>query len=225
MATPQVAFGFMNHGGKRRGAGRKPKAPGRPGVSHRRRPTLTGQHPVHITLRVHEDVPNLRRNAFHVVLIDALRASSDRDGFRICQFVVMGNHLHLLVEADSTRHLARGVQSLTIRLAHRINRAAKRFGRFFADRYHAHVLRTPTEVHHALSYVLLNQRKHEAERSSYVPRVFSADAFSSAAWFDGWATPPANVSNLRRAHAPPVAASRTWLLTQGGRKLGPIAAR
>jgi hypothetical protein len=137
----------------------------------------------------------------------------------------MGNHLHLLVEADDATRLARGIQGLCIRLASRMNAAARRFGRFFADRYHARVLRTPTEVHRALGYVLLNQRKHEAERSSYVPRVFAADAFSSSAWFDGFATPPSNAAFLQRAHAPPVAPPSTWLLEHGWRKLGPIPLR
>ena len=36
------------------------------------------------------------------------------------------------------------MQGLATRLARRLNRAARRRGKFFADRYHAHVLRTPT---------------------------------------------------------------------------------
>jgi REP element-mobilizing transposase RayT len=221
----QTAFVFRQHGGKRRGAGRKPNIPGRPGVAHRTRPTLTGRHPVHVTLRVHDDVPNLRRNAFHPILMDALRDGRAKNGFRLCHFVVMANHLHLVVEADDTRALARGMQGLTIRLARRMNAAAGRHGRFLADRYHAHVLRTPTEVHRALGYVLLNQRKHEAERGSGFRRPFAVDAFSSAAWFDGFATPATNAAYLRRAHAPPVVAPTTWLLEHGWRKLGPVAIR
>jgi REP element-mobilizing transposase RayT len=224
-APQQTAFVFRQHGGKRRGAGRKPNAAGAPGVSHAARPTLTGKHPVHVTLRVHRDVPNLRRNAYHPILMEALRASRRKDGFRLCHFVVMGNHLHLLVEVDSARCLARGIQGLSIRLASRMNAAARRHGRFFADRYHARVLRTPTEVHRAIGYVLLNLRKHEAERSSYVPRVFHVDAFSSAAWFDGFAEVATNAAYLQRAQAPPVVPPATWLLEHGWRKLGPICVR
>ena len=220
----QSTFGFMRRGGKRRGAGRKPKVAGRPGVSHASRPTLTGRHPVHVTLRLHEDVPNVRRNALHGLILDALRSGNRKSGFRLCQFAVLGNHAHLIVEAESTKDLARGMQGLSIRLARRVNQAMGRRGRFFADRYHAHVLRTPTEVHRALTYVLLNQRKHEAERSSFRPPP-AVDAFSSGAWFEGWQVEPWNAPRLRQAHAPPVVAATTWLLDKGWRKLGAIVWR
>jgi hypothetical protein len=83
----------------------------------------------------------------------------------------------------------------------------------FADRYHTHVLRTPTEVHRALSYVLLNLRKHAAEQgSAQAPR--GLDAFSSGPWFGGWHTPPAAAARLRRGE-PPVTQPRAWLLREG----------
>ena len=134
--------------------------------------------------------------------------------------------IHLIVEADSAEKLARGMRGLSVRLARAVNRATGRRGRFFSDRYHTHVLRTPTEVHRALAslaYVLLNQRKHEAERSSYRPDP-AVDAFSSGAWFDGWAATPWNAAGLRRAHAPPVVEPRTWLLATSWRRLGAIRA-
>jgi REP element-mobilizing transposase RayT len=218
--APQATFGFMRRGGKRRGAGRKPKVPGRPGVAHAARPRLTGREPVHVTLHVCDDVPNLRRNGFLVPILDVLRKSS-KDGFRLCQFAVLGNHVHLIVEADSAEKLARGMQGLSVRLARWVNRAVGRRGRFFGDRYHAHVLRSPTEVHRALAYVLLNQRRHEAQRLSYRPEP-AVDAFSSGAWFDGWTVTPWNAAGLRRSHAPPVAEPSTWLLAKGWRRLGAI---
>jgi REP element-mobilizing transposase RayT len=194
-------------------------------VSHLARAPLAAKHPVHVTLRVRREVPNLRRNAFLPVLTEALRAGRDRFGLRLCHYVVMGNHLHLIVEADDERCLARGMQGLTIRLAKRLNRAAGRSGRFFADRYHAHILRTPTEVHRALSYVLLNLRKHEAElhpaAAARAPR--GLDPFSSGAWFDGWHTLPRGIVRLRRGDPPVVLAPRSWLLRDGWKRAGTIA--
>jgi REP element-mobilizing transposase RayT len=207
-------------GGKRKRAGRKPKVVGAPGVSHRARPLHSAKHPVHVTLRVCRDVPNLRRNAFLPVLTDALRAGNDRFGFRLCHYVVMGNHLHLIVEAEDARALARGMQGLSIRLARRVNVAARRSGKFFADRYHAHVLRTPTEVHRALSYVLLNLRKHASEHAGRPPE--GLDAFSSGAWFDGWHTPPPSATRLRGGEAP-VTRPQAWLLREGWKKAGIIS--
>ena len=73
---------------------------------------------------------------------------------------VQSDHLHLLVEADTPTRLARGVQRLAVRAAKAINRVLRRRGSVWADRYHAHVLKTPREVRNALVYVLNNVRKH-----------------------------------------------------------------
>jgi putative transposase len=224
MKKGQASFVFVTHGGKRRGAGRKPKVAGRPGVSHRARPRLDRRHPVHITMHVGADVPNLRRNALHGVIMGALRDGKVKVGFRLCHFAVLGNHLHLIVEADSARDLSRGMQGLSSRLAQRVNRALGRKGRFFQDRYHQHVLGSPTEVHRALAYVLMNQRRHEAERSSYRPEP-AVDHFSSGAWFAGWTVPPPNAVRMREALAPPVEAAGTWLLRVGWRARGTITMR
>ncbi|MEO1483786.1 MAG: hypothetical protein AAFU77_16885, partial [Myxococcota bacterium] len=56
-------------------------------------------------------------------------------------------------------------------------------------RYHAHILKTPREVRHALAYVLNNARRHAAQRGLRLPRTF-VDHCSSAAHFDGWKNPP-----------------------------------
>jgi REP element-mobilizing transposase RayT len=226
LSLQRAAKDGSRRGGKRKGAGRKAKVPGVPGVAHRVRAPLSVRHGVHVTLRVRRDVPNLRRNAFLPVLTAALRAGCDRFGFRLCHYVVMGNHLHLIAEADDARCLARGVQGLTIRLAKRINRAAERRGKFFADRYHAHILRSPTEVHRALSYVLFNQRKHAAERHPNAPRDprdSGIDAFSSAPWFEGWHVRPRGLERLRCGDPPVVLTPRSWLLRDGWKKAGIIS--
>jgi REP element-mobilizing transposase RayT len=176
---------------------------------------------VHVTLHLRPDVPNLRRNALHGVIMDALRSGGQKTGFRLCHFAVLGNHLHLIVEAKSARDLARGMQGLGTRLARRVNRAVGRTGRFFSDRYHEHVLGSPTEVHRALAYVLMNQRRHEAERSSYRPEP-AVDHFSSGAWFGGWTVEPGNAARMRGAMLAPVVGPQTWLLRLGWRQLGTI---
>jgi putative transposase len=162
---------------------------------------------VHVTLRVRADVPSLRApNAFAAVRT-ALAAAS-RSGFRLVQFSVQADHLHLLVEGADTRALALG---LTIRVARAVNRALGRTGSVWNDRYHARALSTPREVRHGLVYVLMNFRKHLRHQ----PR--GLDRCSSAVWFDGF----------RDSHQPPdgdcpVSASRTWLGSVGWRRHGLI---
>jgi hypothetical protein len=76
----------------------------------------------------------------------ALAAGKDRFGARRVHFSVQGNHLHLVFEADDWRALPRAVKGLSVRLARVINKAMKRRGRVFSDRYHVHVLKTPREA-------------------------------------------------------------------------------
>jgi REP-associated tyrosine transposase len=87
--------------------------------------------------------------------------SCARDGFRVVHFAIMGNHIHLLVEASDQVQLARGMQGLGVRIAVRMNRMMNnRSGRVVGDRYHARILRTPTAVRTARTYLLSNAFKH-----------------------------------------------------------------
>jgi putative transposase len=82
---------------------------------------------------------------------------------RTVHFSVMSNHLHMVVEADSSHSLTRGMQGLNIRLAKAINDALNRSGKIFADHYHSRLLRTPTEVVIAIRYVQNNAAHHYGE--------------------------------------------------------------
>ena len=151
----QLGFEFRTWGGKRRGAGRKP-AGARAGVPHRPRPEWARRLPVHVTLRMAPEVYNLRsRRSFRAIEL-ALRLAADRFDVRITSFSVQGNHMHLLVEAPSRVALARAVKGFSVRVAKRLNKMMQRKGRVLGDRYHAHVLRTPTKVKRAIAYIRKN---------------------------------------------------------------------
>ena len=151
-------------GGKRRGAGRKRKdgTTGPAGVSHLRRPPLQERHPVGITLKTRRAIWNLRGPRCVRALRRALELGYLRRGFRVVHFSIQSNHLHLIVEADGRTALSRGVQGLTVRMARALNGAMERRGPVFADRFHSHILRSPTEVARARRYVLENLAIHLA---------------------------------------------------------------
>src|SRR5262245_59616748 len=134
---------FRTWGGKRAGAGRKRIGP-RPRVSHGCRPRHRAAEPVHVTLRAVRGLPLLRSKRVFPALRDAISIGSN-DAFRVTEFSVQTNHVHLLVEATDKRALTRGMQGLGIRLAKAINRLSGRHGRVWEDRYHARALRTPKE--------------------------------------------------------------------------------
>ena len=206
----QALLRFPERGGARKGAGRKPRGR-RAGVEHRRRPSLSGRDPLHVTMKVRDGCPSLRSGRTWRVVRAGLEAAKERFGARLVHFSVQRDHLHLIVEAADVRALMRAMRALAIRLAMRLNRWWRRRGRVFADRYHARVLRTPREVRHALAYVLLNGRRHGVTS-------VGIDPCSSGAWFDGWA----GLSVRAPAATAIVAAARTWLLRLGWRRHGPI---
>src|SRR5947207_1372062 len=152
----QLPLHLPTWGGHRRGAGRKPKGP-RALVSHSPRPTLDRRTPVHVVLRVLDDVPSLRAPEIFAAFSVALRAANARTDFRIAHYSVLHNHLHLLVEAENELALTRGMQGLAVRIARAVNRASDRRGRVFADHYFAHQLPNPAQVRRALRYVVHNQ--------------------------------------------------------------------
>jgi REP element-mobilizing transposase RayT len=180
-------------------------------VSHAARAPLASRFPAHVTLRLIDGLPSLRRKPIYRVLRRAFTAGSERFGFRLVQYSVQTNHLHLLVEARDRRALVRGMQGLAIRVAKALNRLWERGGRVFADRYHDRILRTPREVRNALAYVLHNARRHGA-------RFLGVDPFSSGAWFDGWRE--SGPATCHPGTPPSAAAARTWLLAVGWRRHG-----
>src|SRR5205823_5028667 len=132
-------------GGRREGAGRPRTRPHPglegPGVPHLERPELNRRHPVHLTLRV-------------------------QPGIHVVDYVILGNHLHLIVEAEDEAALSRGMQAIGIRIGKRLNQLQNRRGGVFVDRYHAHHLKTRRETAHALRYITQNYRRHTYE---YLP--------------------------------------------------------
>ena len=187
-------------GRRRKRLGRPPKAGS--GVPHLRRTELSRHHAVHVTLKAAAGVAGLRRQRMLVALEAAFAAARIRFGMRIVHYSIQGNHLHLLVEAADRDSLSRGMQGLAIRVAKTVNRLFARSGRVWADRYHAHVLRSRREAANALRYVLGNFARHAANRGERRP---FADAFSSVRFL-----------GLAPAEAP-VAPPRSWLLRVGWR--------
>ena len=211
----QLGFEFKGRGGKRRGAGRKPKG-ARAGVRHRRRPRITKHVPTHVTMRVRKEVWNLRTRRAFYRLWDAFVVASERLGARLIQFSVQRNHIHFIAEADSEQALGRAMKGLAVRIARALNRLMGRAGPVFEDRFHMRPLRTPLEVRRALVYVMNNDLHHGLGRGA---RDF--DWFSSAPLFDGWRGGAPSWPN-RYTGAPPVAPARSWLLTTGWRRHGEL---
>ena len=209
----QLPLPLKRHGGKRPGSGRKP-GPGPRRSSHKTRPLVTARWPVHVTVRMERDVPGLRNFRRAQVLRRAFVKACVKPGFKICQFSIQGNHIHLVCEAIDRQALASGIQGWAVRVARGINRAVGRKGKLFFDRYYVTVIKTPSQMRNTLCYVLQNARRH---RERIDRRFGGVDPFSSGWWFDGWRD-----NAWRAGQSPPemrtVAEAETWLLRVGWKK-------
>ena len=82
----QVELVFKTHGGKRPGAGRKPKGK-RARAPHAARPEHDPRHPVHVTLRVVGSASGLRRKDTYLAVREATIGTARREDFRIIHFI------------------------------------------------------------------------------------------------------------------------------------------
>jgi REP element-mobilizing transposase RayT len=198
-------------GGPRPGSGRKPRNPLRPNVEHRRRPPHRESCPVHVTLRRAKGLPNLRTERLHRLLQRAIRDTRP-EGFRIVEYSVQADHVHMLIEAADPATLTSGMRSFTVRVAMRVNHQiyGRVRGKVWGDRYHRRDLGTPSEVRNALVYVINNHLKHGEVDVGLV------DPCSSGPWFRGW-------MHLREPRPPgpsPTQPPSTWLLEKGWSTVG-----
>ena len=185
-------------------------------VPHRARPFHDRHHPAHVTWRIAEGIPSLRKFVLARAVGTTFRAITEsharrRTSFRVTHFSIQSNHIHLIVEAGSKTTLMRGLRGLGIWLARRVNERLGRHGQVLAERYHARPLTTPLAVRNAIVYVLQNYRHHR-RRSRWI-----VDECSSARWFGGWAEPIGPAES-----PPPVAPALTWLGSVAWRRYGRI---
>jgi len=173
-------------------------------------------------------LPSFRQRTVAAELERSLEAASN-ERYRVVHYSLQADHIHLVVEAVDRIALSRGTQGLAIRLARAFNRVVGRRGKVWADRFHERDLRSPREVRAVIVYVLMNHKKHRGTKWAPLTRARSErrlDAFSSAAWFDGFdARADSDVVALRDGlpmAALPVVRPRTWLLRKGWRRGGLI---
>jgi REP element-mobilizing transposase RayT len=219
-----------------------PKPSRRSGSRHEKRPELKGRFPVHVVLRVHDDMGSLRKRFMYAALREATIAVAMRElafeehgAFRIVHISIQRDHVHLLVEAGDKMALSRGMQSFQISAAKHLNRAIsvkrqlaeRRRGTVFPDRFHQEIITTRKQARHTLNYVLNNWRKHSEDRGE-LQRTWQVDPFSTGAQFGGWKELEDEVVMwpLRRTYDPLVVyLPRTWLLTAGWQMYGLIGIR
>jgi REP element-mobilizing transposase RayT len=222
---------LFRHGGKRKGAGRKPKR-GRAGSLHQPRPDFKASHALHVVMRVVPAVGSMRRRSLYKAVRDATITAALRERFRIIHLSIQRTHIHMLVEAENKAALARGMQGFQISAARNVNTALgdkhrRRRGAVFADRYHLTVITSPTQARNAIKYILSNWRKHGEDQQG-LPSTWLVDPFSSGILFPDWTELDGEVVMWpwRETYDPLVVRRpQGWLLAEGWKRAGTFSAR
>ncbi len=162
---------------------------------------------MHLTLRMQRGVWNLRSQRGFSQVALALGEERKLGLLRVVAFSVQGNHIHMVVEIDSTADLSRRMKGFGARFAKAVNRMmGRRRGKVLAERYHAVPLRSPRQVRNALAYVLENHARHGAR--SFFPTLAGPDPFAGTSVYAVARASP-------RLGPPLLSAPKSWVLRVG----------
>jgi putative transposase len=123
-------------------------------ILHLRRPVVT-QRPMHLTLRVHDGLPSLRRDEV-LARFRELMAAAQQRGLRLVAWALMPNHIHILAVPTSAAALRDAMRYAVGQLARFLNRLWGRRGKVFVERFWSACCRSVRQGWAALNYVLRN---------------------------------------------------------------------
>jgi REP element-mobilizing transposase RayT len=213
-----VQVELFRHGGRRRGAGRKPKGE-RAGELHEARPEIDRHKVLHVVLKAVPEVGALRQPKLYGAIRQATIAAAKGGRIRIVHLSIQHDHVHLLAEAESKKLLADGMLGFQVSAARQINKVLGRRGKVFRDRYHLVVIANPTQMRNTLAYVLNNFRKHGEAKPGWM-----TDPYSSGRTFEGWRERTPITPAVPSYGALETCAPRSWMLREGWRRAGTISA-
>lgn len=110
----------------------------------------------HLTHRCHNRQWHLKFSKDRRRWIHWLFKARQRFGLCVLNYMVTSNHIHLLVQDQGRREIAKSMQLIAGRTAQEFNRRKNRKGAFWEDRYHATAIQTDDHLHRCMTYIDLN---------------------------------------------------------------------
>ena len=95
-------------------------------------------------------------NTDRVLYLDFLVDAAEREGCAIHCYVLMGNHVHLLMTPGTDESLPRTMQSLGVRYVRYFNRRYERTGGLWDGRYHDSLVNTDSYLQVCFRYIEMN---------------------------------------------------------------------
>ena len=112
--------------------------------------------PLHITHRGVDRCTVFRDSLDRHAYLIALAGASDRWHVHVHAYVLMGNHVHLLVSADLARAVGKFMQSAAGRYTRQANRRWGRTGTLWEGRFRSCVVDSDSYLLHCMSYIEQN---------------------------------------------------------------------
>ncbi len=83
----------------------------------------------HVIWKLKPGLETLRQPGVLRVLEPAFRKGKEKQGFRLIAWSLQEDHIHLIVEGESTEEVARGIQGLGVSITRRLNSSGSASGR------------------------------------------------------------------------------------------------
>ncbi len=118
-----------------------------------------------VTWRLRREQPELSPQE-RTVVATALR-HHDGDRYRLYGYVVMNDHIHVVVEPVPGRRLETIVQGWKSYTAHRLSKGTSRVSPVWLDEYFDRVIRSEAELTEKLNYICSNPSTRWPELQTY----------------------------------------------------------
>ena len=147
------------------------KKSGRPaindvGIRHIKRPPIKNPSSLHLTIKVRAIKADIQSKKILKALHHAIKRARLKK-LKILHYTLEYNHVHLLVEACSSKVLHQAMQALGISFSKAINKAKSKSGQVYKHRYHFKKLNSLREYKNARSYIFKNGIKHKRTKSLF----------------------------------------------------------
>ena len=134
---------------------------------HRRRKPFPNPSPLLITYRVRPHVCNLRQKRSYARIVQSLSIARNRFDTQIIQYIVLGNHIHMIVESNDHVELGRAMKGFGGRIAKGLNDIMGLQGQVIDHRYHSSLIKSRRGAHRVMRYVRENHRRHVGPRDEW----------------------------------------------------------
>lgn len=117
---------------------------------------FTEHHPYHVTSRCNNRNFYFQKKSDFELYLDTLKIVQNKYPFSLFAYVIMSNHVHLIIKATEQHPLDKIMHAINLTFAKRYNRIEGRCGHLWMNRYNAALIEGDAYLHAAMRYVMRN---------------------------------------------------------------------